>query len=811
MTTPFDVVWAYRCGGPVIAVAATPNCGLIAAASVDRKAYLLDNDGNPLWTTQELDYEAWAIDISAGGQAIAVGTANKNPSEGSIYVFNRDGQLKWHWGAGAPVWSVSLSRDGHWLAASTWKNVLYIFSLTKVGYRLTRQIRSGEAGIYGVSLSLDGNLCVANVYGQGLLVHKRKKAFTSLISIPVGLYGVKLARDRNSAVVGRADGGFSLIEDGAKTTSGQAPAMSARPICGIAISDDGQIVSLGSFDGSLYLASSDGRQLWRYQTDGEVWSTAMSSDGSLVVAGSGDHQVTLLRNHCSSSAWKEIQAKEDTLAKAPVDDIGTVVEDIRASYLRTGLAAYGSARLAELLEQTTARSHVGAQVEKLLFDHLSTEPGDLQAHFKLGSLLKESGAFEKAIYHLQEAGREPTLQLAALTAAGDCFIALGYKTAAVACFQRAREPHLDPDRKRVLFNLARSYEDNGYWEEAASTYEVLLSWDSRYRNAWVRYEGVVGRVSAKGPRIDDSRVDYTGMTVSLLGPEVPRDNEVDSSLLPVLVARSEQELGIKQVERDQLNEALILFGNVVTPVTTRHDSLDYDALQYIKYDHPLPEDELKKNLELVHLLSRTKPAIGQTSLDIGTATGRYPNIFAQLGYEAYGIDIRDAGFKYAVDKQKAQPGKVHLQVGNAESLPYDNGQFNLITCMMGTFAHFDPLKRSKIFGEARRVLAKDGSFIISTWDIECSHITYLSIYSQDEIEQIRANSLSLADLKSSLMEQGFSTIDTVAFSLLPDQLYYQLQRVDASPSSMRKTIELELAVRSMFSTIRGQMFMVETR
>src|SRR5689334_4957011 len=114
--------WTYKCDGSVISVSVTPNCSLISATTVGRSLILLNSEGELIWETDKdaLDQEGWSTAISTDGSMVAVGTASKNPADGTVYIFNAQGGEISAITLGSPVWSLSFSSDGNVLAASCW-------------------------------------------------------------------------------------------------------------------------------------------------------------------------------------------------------------------------------------------------------------------------------------------------------------------------------------------------------------------------------------------------------------------------------------------------------------------------------------------------------------------------------------------------------------------------------------------------------------------------------------------------------------------------------------------------------------------
>jgi ubiquinone/menaquinone biosynthesis C-methylase UbiE len=98
----------------------------------------------------------------------------------------------------------------------------------------------------------------------------------------------------------------------------------------------------------------------------------------------------------------------------------------------------------------------------------------------------------------------------------------------------------------------------------------------------------------------------------------------------------------------------------------------------------------------------------RTCLDVGCGTGA---LLLMLGHHRedakfFGIDLSDQMIKIARSKLGE---KVNLSVCDSEKLPFDNEQFDLITCTF-SFHHYP--KPSATLSEMRRVLSPNGRIII---------------------------------------------------------------------------------------------------
>src|ERR1700726_2261275 len=309
----------------------------------------------------------------------------------------------------------------------------------------------------------------------------------------------------------------------------------------------------------------------------------------------------------------------------------------------------------------------------------------------------------------------------------------------MSCFRRAREQYTNDADRRVLYNLARTYEDRGDVDEALRHYSVLLTWDPGYRDVFDRLMQL--KRGARAAPGSGGNGNHCGPSLSLLGPDIPRRDEVDPVLLPVLDARA-KELHVSPRERARLLQALADYvASQGTPAAPKPHALTYDEAAYALYDRLPPEDEIKKKLEAINLFDLIKDVPGlRRSLDIGAATGRHPAALAALGVASFGIDIEWRAAAHARRKARTSRPPAYL-VGDGRRLPFRGESFDLITCMMGTIAPMPAADQLDLCREAHRCLRPRGCLLISTWDVGCRHLTFLSIYSQEQKELVRRNSL----------------------------------------------------------------------
>ncbi|WP_437923528.1 methyltransferase domain-containing protein [Sorangium sp. So ce291] len=804
----YTEVWSRNLDSPVICVSATPNASLVAAASTDRTVALFSDTGEPRWR-RSLDNEAWAVAISADGARIAVGTAAKHPASGTVFVLDRAGQELWRHALDAPVWSVSLSDDGERLVVGSWDGCAYLFQEANGSFGEVARVKLGEAGVYGVSISGDGQRILAAAYDRSVTLFDGNMSVVDSHGCPTGTYHAALSRDAAWGVVGLRDGRAMMLRLGHPRAVTRAEVVSQRPICGAAVSSKGT-AALGCFDGRAYITNREGRLLWSLYTDGEVWSTSLSSDASLVVVGSGDGTLRVVKNHANDAAVDELLALEGRVERAggggeSLSCAATAV----AAFRKYGLVDYAVRRLKDWAPLLGDKASADLALQVLRED-TAAYPAHRRSHFLLASIYQEQQDWRRAALHYIWAGQDDQLRLQSLTRAGEAFSKAGLEAAAKSSFRRAREQQITEEARRTLYSLARAHEDNGQPAEARKYYEVLFTFNPGYRDIFARLERLDAAPPAPGPRGEPSKADwYDGLLLGLLGPDVPRMVDVDPSLQPILHARS-RELAVTAKERRRILNVITEHAlENVDP--SRRAGLEYDVAAYMRYDRSVPEDEAKKSLELVHVLDNVgRYGPFKRSLDIGAATGRYPTILAGMGIEAFGLDVEPEAVEYA-RRKRGNARNPDYRVGDARSLPFDNAQFDLITCMMGTAAHFPAAELEIVLAEVRRCLRPGGVFILSTWDIECPHLSFLSIYSHAQMEEMRRNSPTRREIAGLVRNQGLAVEEVRPIGLMPEALTYELDLQRFGPNQIGQLVDVELAFRAVFPESHGQMVMVVSR
>jgi SAM-dependent methyltransferase len=211
--------------------------------------------------------------------------------------------------------------------------------------------------------------------------------------------------------------------------------------------------------------------------------------------------------------------------------------------------------------------------------------------------------------------------------------------------------------------------------------------------------------------------------------------------------------------------------------------IDYRPNWLAKYQYGLEEhDERLKTLEL----ARVKEVLSEIGiwgkvtrlLDIGTCTGRYmvelrDAVINSRGSNIIGLDEDEDCIHFASSLiKKEHPGDRRLKVIQSDFLSNnfpELGKFDLITCMLGTLAHFgwdrDDSKCVDSLQDALvrmcNLLADNGILVLGTWsNYAISHSKMLSIYSEADRNTLSQWSPPMENLERRLSIAGFCILNT---------------------------------------------------
>ena len=113
-----------------------------------------------------------------------------------------------------------------------------------------------------------------------------------------------------------------------------------------------------------------------------------------------------------------------------------------------------------------------------------------------------------------------------------------------------------------------------------------------------------------------------------------------------------------------------------------------------------------ENMEMPATLKLLGNIKGKKILDLGCGPGLYSKVLKKKGAKVKGID----NSKNMIEIAKKETPGVEFIVGDAEKLPYKNGEFDIVVSPL-VIGHLSSWE--KLFNEVRRVLKKRGLFVFS--------------------------------------------------------------------------------------------------
>jgi ubiquinone/menaquinone biosynthesis C-methylase UbiE len=119
---------------------------------------------------------------------------------------------------------------------------------------------------------------------------------------------------------------------------------------------------------------------------------------------------------------------------------------------------------------------------------------------------------------------------------------------------------------------------------------------------------------------------------------------------------------------------------------------------------------MEKDAEVFY--QRLNVAPGSRLLDVGCGAGQLALIAARAGAQVTGCDIAVNWLEKARTRAAAEGLDVRFEEGDAESLPYADGQFDVVTSLIG--AMFAP-RPERVAAELKRVCRPGGTIAMANW------------------------------------------------------------------------------------------------
>jgi SAM-dependent methyltransferase len=125
-------------------------------------------------------------------------------------------------------------------------------------------------------------------------------------------------------------------------------------------------------------------------------------------------------------------------------------------------------------------------------------------------------------------------------------------------------------------------------------------------------------------------------------------------------------------------------------------------------------DQISRGIadSIEHCVLRLNPRPGERILDLSTGTGWTSRVVARRGATVIGVDIARDLLDAAQAKAEAEALPIGYQLGDAESLPFENEEFDAVVSTCGIMFASRP---DAAAGELARVCRKGGRIALTTW------------------------------------------------------------------------------------------------
>jgi SAM-dependent methyltransferase len=125
-------------------------------------------------------------------------------------------------------------------------------------------------------------------------------------------------------------------------------------------------------------------------------------------------------------------------------------------------------------------------------------------------------------------------------------------------------------------------------------------------------------------------------------------------------------------------------------------------------------DEISRGIadSIEHCVLRLNPQPGERILDLSTGTGWTSRVLARRGAAVIGADIALDLLDAARAKAKAEGLPIQYQIGDAESLPFEDGAFDAVASTYGVMFASRPDAAAM---ELARVCRPGGRIALTTW------------------------------------------------------------------------------------------------
>jgi len=215
---------------------------------------------------------------------------------------------------------------------------------------------------------------------------------------------------------------------------------------------------------------------------------------------------------------------------------------------------------------------------------------------------------------------------------------------------------------------------------------------------------------------------------------------------------------------------------------------------------------------IARLVSAARPSGTERVLDIATGPGYIAEAFAKKSREVLGMDLTEAMLAIARARTAEHGVKnISFSTGDAQNLPFDTGQFDVVVCRLALHHVQQP---AKVISGMARVCKRDGIVLVE--DIYASEHPPRAAY-QDRWEKLRdpshVRALPLRELLHLFRDAGLET-ETVstAEDLCPEVERWmattkvQVERAAEIRVLLEDDLQHDLSGTRPFRDAAGQMF-----
>jgi len=127
---------------------------------------------------------------------------------------------------------------------------------------------------------------------------------------------------------------------------------------------------------------------------------------------------------------------------------------------------------------------------------------------------------------------------------------------------------------------------------------------------------------------------------------------------------------------------------------------------------------------IAHCVLRLDPQPGERILDLSTGTGWTSRVVAERGATVVGVDIAGDLLDVARAKAAAKRLPISYHLGDAEALPFDDGEFDAV---VSTFGVMFATRPEPAAAELARVCRRGGRIALATWSPDSSVFEMFSV------------------------------------------------------------------------------------